>query len=54
MVMVDTPEMAAERESYVPLDVVTCAACGRVFLVRRGKEDGKCICGREVSKTPHS
>mgnify|MGYP001559215557 CR=1 FL=1 len=48
MAMVDTPEMAAEREAYVPLDVVKCPACGRVWMVRRGTEDRKCVCGAEA------
>lgn len=46
--MTDTEEMKREREAYVPLDIVTCGACGRVFMVRRGKEDGKCVCGAEA------
>jgi len=45
MAMTDTKEMAEERESYVALDVVTCA-CGRVSLVRRG-EEFLCVCGQE-------
>lgn len=40
------PPRAAAR-GYEALDIVTCAACRRVFLVRRGKEDGKCVCGTE-------
>ena len=51
MAMTDTEEMQREREAYVPLDVVKCA-CGRVYLVRRGKEENKCICGKkETDKT---
>ena len=46
--MTDTEEMKREREAYVPLDVVKCA-CGRVFLVRRGKEDAVCRCGKTTT-----
>ena len=46
--MVDTPEMAAERENFVALDLMRCASCGRVFFVRRGKEPEICPCGGEL------
>ena len=47
--MTDTEEMKRERENFVALDIVTCAACGRVWMVRRGKEEAKCVCGKTAT-----
>ena len=46
--VLDTDEMRAERESFVALDLMRCASCGRVFFVRRGKEPEICPCGGEL------
>lgn len=46
--MTDTEEMQRERESFVALDLMRCASCGRVYFVRRGKEPEICPCGGEL------
>lgn len=46
--LTDTPEMAAERAGYVALDLMRCAACGRVWFVRRGQDPEICPCGGEL------
>ena len=49
--MADTPEMAAERENFVALDLMRCGGCGKGVFMKRG-EAFQCVCGATAYTLP--